>query len=288
MIIKVLFILHNFLDILLADRYEESRIYCYADSFLRSFLPRHGIIASPVLFCKSNHIWNLSINSARANVLKGTNSRKVSKFLKLLFELKTDKKIQFIDVGSNICMFTSMAKEYNLNCIAFEPNPILYNATNKLFNVKNFAVSNSSGYATLTVPQKSTGMGTIDKARQESFSAANIKIGSSYQVETVQLCDFVDEINPSILKIDVEGHESEVFDGLGTKIRFLDAIVFETSLSYNSKLISHILDNDFCFISYKKGRWISEFSREKAFRNAAKSNDLFAIRCGGAFGFLVS
>ena len=85
---------------------------------------------------------------------------------------------------------------------------------------KIFAVSNSSGYATLNVPEKSTGMGTIDKVRQESLSASNIKISSSYQVETVQLSDFIDEMIPSILKIDVEGHECEVFDRLGVKLDF--------------------------------------------------------------------
>jgi FkbM family methyltransferase len=118
-----------------------------------------------------------------------------------------------VDVGAHVGYFTGLLATRAQRVVAFEPNPDLHRLIEEnagrwagaKVTVDRRAVSNVTGVATLHVPR---GAGNDGLATLEAGS------GDDEQVETVRLDDAIDgEI--SVLKIDVEGHELAVLEGLG-------------------------------------------------------------------------
>jgi FkbM family methyltransferase len=121
----------------------------------------------------------------------------------------------FADVGANIGVYTLLASGYcGANTIAFEPvsttyewlekNIILNRIENKVV-AYNYGVGSSAG--TLHF---STGYDTINHVVSEE----NVGHTKKVQVNTLEhFCDI--HVIPLIIKVDVEGYETEVINGLG-------------------------------------------------------------------------
>jgi FkbM family methyltransferase len=125
----------------------------------------------------------------------------------------------FADVGANIGAYTVMAAAGALaRCVAFEPverarsylrENVDLNELQTLVEVQGTAVGSKAGTLTLTA-----GMGEINHVLREGESAESV------QVPMVSLDGFfTDRAPPTLIKIDVEGFESEVVRGARDLLR---------------------------------------------------------------------
>ena len=151
-----------------------------------------------------------------------------SLFLKLLYPEMT-----FVDVGANIGWYTLLAAskvKSKGQVIAFEPEPSNYAllsqsvALNKFYNVvlMRKCAFNKKGTSYLWIASKNLGAHSlIEKNNQDE----------QIEVETVRLDDALAEIGHQkidILKIDVEGAEPEVLEGVEQTINLgVEHVIFE-------------------------------------------------------------
>ncbi len=121
------------------------------------------------------------------------------------------KEDLFVDVGANIGAFTILASgEVGCSTIAFEPIPNTYNnllgnvALNNLHNkvsCLNIGLSSSKGFSFFT--------NTLGAENH----VINTQLDNSIKIATDTLDNVLKDLHPAILKIDVEGFETEVLRG---------------------------------------------------------------------------
>ena len=141
-------------------------------------------------------------------------------------------KSTFWDVGANAGLISALvfASDPTVNIIAIEPNPSLAARLRLLFaNHKRILVlerglSGINGEASLFIPEGASSVGTLE-ARGDA-------LGKTVKVPLSRGDTLLDEFPglppPAFIKIDVEGHESSVFQGLSGIIhRHRPIIVFE-------------------------------------------------------------
>jgi FkbM family methyltransferase len=124
----------------------------------------------------------------------------------------------FIDVGANVGFYTALARKWvglSGSVFAFEPNLKCIDLLKLSFsNDQNVvivpkALGNRSGVGKLYVPEKAD-MATLGIARH--------KPKNIFEVEVIRLDDFIRDNSlpiPSVVKIDVEGMELSVIQGMG-------------------------------------------------------------------------
>jgi FkbM family methyltransferase len=140
----------------------------------------------------------------------------------------------FIDLGANIGDVTFAARRHGMEVIAFEPDPTAARllatrfASDPGVTIQAKAVGASARVATLFQDPSAA---KTDKATEGSslFEREKHQGGQSYQVEVVDLVEFIRSLNRpvAVLKMDIEGAEVECLDAM------LDAGVH--------RLIGHIL-----------------------------------------------
>jgi FkbM family methyltransferase len=127
----------------------------------------------------------------------------------------------FIDVGAHVGYYTLLASKMAKEIISIEPNPFNYKLLkfnlriNKINNVYalNIAASNYNGESGIFIP-KSKGKIATDESRLDN-NIIRIKI------KVVKLDDLLLKIGktPDVIKIDVEGSEIQVLEGLQETLR---------------------------------------------------------------------
>jgi len=179
----------------------------------------------------------------------------VEKFLQLLFrligvgygssslsmEVKSVKKLigdgnVFIDCGGNIGNYTNeILKVFsNSKVHVFEPSKKNIQILNSKFKDKKNVVINGVGLSNINDEsllysnESGSGLGSLTKRRLDHFGmefdfSEKIKLTrlDKYWSENIK-SEFID-----LLKIDVEGHELNVLEGLGGKIENVRSIQFE-------------------------------------------------------------
>jgi len=133
----------------------------------------------------------------------------------------------FVDIGANIGAFTIMAAGVaSARVVAFEASPDTYEMISRNIRLNGFqervkvihaAVGRNEGTA-----QFSVGLGTENCVDMK-------KVGNSVTVKMTTLDKELAETHPNLLKVDVEGFETEVFAGAAKTLRqnSLQAIIVE-------------------------------------------------------------
>lgn len=167
--------------------------------------------------------------------------------------ISSSNQSRFIDVGANVGMYTLSLAEYFEHVAAFEPHPVtrkvleLNVAINGLKNVSvsPFALSNRSGSAILEDNLNNTGAATLEG----NGGSSNI-----YTVETRVASTAITEMSNdhpiSLIKIDVEGHELKVIEGLkGILASQKPVIAFEANDPRQAKELIPLL-NDLGYVKF--------------------------------------
>jgi len=172
----------------------------------------------------------------------------------------------FIDVGAHKGKYTDLVlNNFDTNKVfLIEPQKNIYNYLRYKYkykskvNIFNFAASNENKTKKFYVNKHdlTSSLAKLDHKNQylnikSRLFGTNLKgmIKSSKIVKTMKLNSLISKMKiPKIdlIKIDTEGHELEVLEGLGSKIKIIKVILIEfhnssTYLGYNSKKIEMIL-----------------------------------------------
>ena len=161
-----------------------------------------------------------------------------------IYKIVASKKpIVFYDIGANegqySVAFLGKFKDFVTKTYMFEPEPTLFEGLTSKFSqhssivLSDKALSNTSGFSTLmtTVPGSLYGS-LVDR----DTSRYGFKMDTKFEVETIRFDEYCDEqmiseLNDKqtlkVLKMDVEGHEMNVLEGIGRYIKKIDIIQFE-------------------------------------------------------------
>ena len=193
-------------------------------------------------------------------------------FIKKLYKLYNFE--YFLDVGANCGYYSvKLATEFNkLKVIAFEPNKeafIKFKYTlkihpnlNERINLNNFGLSNSSGPLEMTSLEKfgylQSGGSTIinendKKSLKTKIFICDFKVGSEIlNFKKKKLC----------IKIDVEGHELNVIQGIKDLLNDNNVLLQIEITEKNFKNTNNFLDNNGYKLFNKvigRDKWISNY-----------------------------
>lgn len=165
----------------------------------------------------------------------GYGTPSIQKEISSFYSLIPNGKI-FIDVGGNKGLYTeAILKRFEpLEIHIFEPSKINIEKLNSKFSKYDNIVINQCGLSNVNTSsvlysnESGSGLGSLTKRKLDHF-------GIDFSVEEkIKLLRFDDYWNINIkseiidlFKIDVEGHELEVLEGLGNRITDIKIIQFE-------------------------------------------------------------
>jgi FkbM family methyltransferase len=152
----------------------------------------------------------------------------------------------FLDVGVCYGYYSMIAGKKCKQIIGFEPNQdnvkiIRKNIIlNKLDNITVFfkALSDKNQIATFYIMTEQ-GASTFDKVRTTHYDR---HISKQVQIEQVKYDD-LKLPSPSVIKLDVEGHELEVLRGMKKSLKNTRLVVFECESNKELKEIRKLLKN---------------------------------------------
>ncbi|MBC8378498.1 MAG: FkbM family methyltransferase [Planctomycetes bacterium] len=162
------------------------------------------------------------------------------------------------DVGSN-CGIVSylIAKNAQFESLHFfEPNDFVYKvAVDALTPFRgvhghNFALSNSNCELELTIPKNDTSCATLDAcrtARKGVRKTITCRVGD-------QLIESKEVPAPNIIKIDVEGHELDVLNGLSKCIEAHSPVIFFEHISLTDTEIADAVPRGYEIFTLSKDR----------------------------------
>jgi len=160
-------------------------------------------------------------------------------------------KGSFFDVGSNIGVYSVLiSEEINVNIYAFEPHPETYTLLkeNLKINLRN------NVYAENVALGNYNGIVHFSNSPYSSVNKVMINSGSDgITVNHISLDEFIfiNKIIPDIVKIDVEGYEAEVIEGLKNNISSIKFIFVETNESNKIiAMLNHSFDGPY-YINFK-------------------------------------
>ncbi|AEH61482.1 methyltransferase FkbM family [Methanosalsum zhilinae DSM 4017] len=185
-------------------------------------------------------LYHLSVkidNSNNSNF--ETNGEK--KFIKNLFDdLKNKDSLILIDVGGNIGDYTQMLFENAIKLNGtfqihvFEPTKYCYSMLSKRFRDKrvylnNTACSNIDRSAKIYYDSVGSGLASM---HNRNLKAIGNELKIKETIKTQRLDDYIKKCNIchiDFIKVDVEGHEKAVFEGMGDFLNpdFVDYVQFE-------------------------------------------------------------
>jgi FkbM family methyltransferase len=141
-----------------------------------------------------------------------------------------NENCQYVDIGTNIGYhLVSVHKETKCNVLGFEPNP------------KHFAVAsyNSKDYPKIKLLNAGASnkvseipLQDFDPAENDNFGSTHITEGEGTMVKVLPL-DSLSLDKCDVIKIDVEGHEFEVFEGSTETINKYRPIIFYEAMDFD-------------------------------------------------------
>ena len=174
----------------------------------------------------------------------------------LLKSIQENDMNYFVDVGSNCGYYSIRLASYNKNLKikAFEPNEEAYYKFSKTLGVNpilakqielnNFGLSNCSGEYEMTSLEKFDYLQTGGSAIIEPYEKQSINT-KVYKANFKKGDEIINLINQNLcIKIDVEGHEYKVLEGL-KNILTKNKIILQVEIANENLLIINNLLNNF-------------------------------------------
>ena len=187
----------------------------------------------------------------------------------------------FLDIGANVGSYTILsASEVGAQTISFEPIPATFkilednikvNKVQRLVELKNYGVGSENGVIRFT-----SGLDTVNHVASASDK-------DTVEVNVVTIDSEVQITKPCLIKIDVEGFETEVINGMTNTLKNenVKAIIIELNGSGNrygydeSQIQQKLIEAGFNPYNY------STFDRKIIQANKAESDNLIFIRNTG-------
>ncbi len=167
---------------------------------------------------------------------KGYGEVTIEQEVRLLQSVLTAPPRLAIDVGGNVGDYTAELRRQNsiLEIHAFEPSATNIErlksrfASDTLFTLVPFALSDSTGSMTLFSDQPGSGMGSLTQRKLDHF---NIAFETKESINTLRFEDYwqnhLRRRTIDLVKIDVEGHELAVLKGFGKALQATRVVQFE-------------------------------------------------------------
>lgn len=204
---------------------------------IRDFLRFDGIVKVELDTGQSFNLLNKNYAIENEFFWLGKSNTWERESLKIWQKLCLNKSIIF-DIGANTGVYSLIAKTVNVNCevFAFEPQPNIYdslqsNANLNKFNIycEQIALSNANGKASFFNYGDSAFSGNTTAGSLNQKHRPNDQ--HSIIVKCQTLSDYIENkkiINIDLIKLDVETHEIEVINGMGTYLeKFKPTILIE-------------------------------------------------------------
>lgn len=180
----------------------------------------------------------------------------------------TDPGDAAVDAGANIGYTTSILAHRSGpegSVTAFEPHPELFERLNRNINrwprdrvapvtAHRLALSKSRGDALLQVgPEFQSNMGTAALETPNSGPST----GGGHLVELIRLDEIADKLPIGVLKIDVEGHEHAVLEGMSEILARRQArdIIFEERVPYPTATTELLKAAGFRIFELRQSLW---------------------------------
>jgi FkbM family methyltransferase len=167
---------------------------------------------------------------------KGYGAGTIKQEVRLLQHLLGRAPRLAIDIGGNVGNYTAELRRRNpsLEIHTFEPSATNISKLRDRFKLDTavtllpFAVSDSSGSATLFSDQPGSHLSSLSKRQLDHF---NISFEAQEMISTIRFEDYwkteLGERQLDIVKIDIEGHELAALNGFGSAIDATSVIQFE-------------------------------------------------------------
>lgn len=153
----------------------------------------------------------------------------------------------FLDVGANNGLYSVLAcmTQPNVKAIAFEPYPPVLDVLRRNLDlnglsdrvvVKDLALSDREGRATLYLPDASHGLVETSCSLESTFKAPS----GSIEVEKKRLDDIDIDGDVALVKVDIEGHEFAFFEGAQSFLSRKQPVIFAEMLPVAAEKFSRI------------------------------------------------
>jgi FkbM family methyltransferase len=177
--------------------------------------------------------------------------------MRLLREILDDSERVFFDIGANIGSYTLLASEQPARIFAFEPHPVTFQLLEK--NVKRNGRSNVKLY------RLALGSENRDSFLTDYRENCINRIVKSSEKYSIKICCMRGDslirdtgVIPEIVKIDTEGHEHEVLNGMGDYLVQVDLLFVEIT-KHRDAVLEILLENGL------RGPYSLAFSRKVFF-----------------------
>ena len=199
----------------------------------------------------------------------------------------------FLDVGANdgisALSFRRFSKSYRI--LSLEPNPLLEPKLKRLkesdprFDYKIVGAGSVRERMKLFVPiYKNVVLHTFTSSNRDQILAAIVENFGRAVADTVEIkafdCDIIpiDALNldPTIIKIDVEGFDYAVVEGLSATIgRAKPFIIIELGVAKYEQIKEDLTERDYVLLTYNISS--DSFSRAPASFDASRNRNYFAV-----------
>jgi FkbM family methyltransferase len=199
----------------------------------------------------------------------------------LLLEFFSDTNTVFFDIGANKGEYGFYAEQIinSKNIYLFEPEKTLYAQLKAIFckcHVLNIALSNTIGKHKFKIPFINNKLDNCLSSLETDRTEDNETNAIIYEVNTNTLDNFVTQnnISPSLIKIDVEGHELSVIEGAEITIKkYKPTLIIEIEQRHHIHFDVNELFNNFknlgynCFYYSKQHAQLFSFEEKKYLTN---------------------
>jgi FkbM family methyltransferase len=188
----------------------------------------------------------------------------------------------FIDIGANYGLHSILFLVHGIRTISFEPNPCCDEYVGKICalnhvhrDFRSVALGNQGGMAELWFPETQAWLGSIDPVTKQRLAQEYRVKKAQVRISTLDECLREPCGKPLLIKIDVEGSETEVLRGsLETIRRYRPSIVFESHPTRNrEELLILLADSGYAPLALPLlNASAPSFLSRESFLNAPASN----------------